>query len=370
MRSSKLRAIRTNREKLGLPLIKLSRIFTAHSRWFHTPIDRVQLPLELTVHIPHVVVVALQAAQIIRAELRVRVGQVHREGVGRDVEAIPCGAEVLEELHLVVPVVHKPLVEQRRAVRVPQQHVGLLEVGEEAADPHEGDIGGNGEPVRRHVQLEVRRFPRADVRADAGLGGEAGSREEAGLEGGLVGGEELEREQRAVEEAVAAVEDLLAVEEEDGEDGGDVAAVQRGREAQQLAVGVEGGQEVHVEDLEVRRADVADAEVAEQVDGEEAALRHQIEQNREALGEEVRAEIVQERLLLVHHAVQHQHQRPTSHAAPSRTPPSGTAAAAASPGGCASSRTRPSRRTARPSRGTGLRLTAAARADRTSRCRS
>lgn len=200
--------------------------------------------------------------------------QIHRERVRRDIEPVPRGSQVLEQLHLVVPVIHKPLVEQRRRRRVPQQHVRLLEVREEAAHLHERDIRGDGEPIGKDVELRVRRFPREYVCADAGLGGETGLGVETGLERGFVGRKVLESEESAVVEGLAAIEDLLAVEEEDREDGGDAAVAERGRETKQLAVGVGRGPEIHVEDLEVRGADVADREVAEKIHGEEPALRH------------------------------------------------------------------------------------------------
>ena len=151
--------------------------------------------------------------------------QIHRERVRRDIEPVPRGSQVLEQLHLVVPVIHKPLVEQRRRRRVPQQHVRLLEVREEAAHLHERDIRGDGEPIGKDVELRVRRFPREYVCADAGLGGETGLGVETGLERGFVGRKVLESEESAVVEGLAAIEDLLAVEEEDREDGGDAAVV-------------------------------------------------------------------------------------------------------------------------------------------------
>lgn len=200
--------------------------------------------------------------------------QIHRERVRRDIEPVPGRSQVLEQLHLVVPVIHEPLVEQRRVRRVPQQHVRLLEVRQEAAHPHERDIRGDREPVGQDVELEMSGFPREDVCPDARFGGEAGLGEEAGLEGGFVGGKVLESEQSAVEEGFAAIEDLLAVEEEHGEDHGHGAVAERGREAKQLAVGVGGGPEIHIEDLEVRGADVADREIAEKIHREKPALRH------------------------------------------------------------------------------------------------
>ena len=117
-------------------------------------------------------------------------------------------------------------------------------------------------------------FPREDVCPDARFGGEAGLGEEAGLEGGFVGGKVLESEQSAVEEGFAAIEDLLSIKEENGENGCDVPAVKRWREAKKLAVGVKRGPKIHVEDLEVGRGDVANAEIAKQIDREQSTFWH------------------------------------------------------------------------------------------------
>lgn len=117
-------------------------------------------------------------------------------------------------------------------------------------------------------------YPRGYVCSDAWLGGEAGLGEKTGLEGGFVGGKVLQGEEGAVEEAVATIQDLLSIKEENGENGCDVPAVKRWREAKKLAVGVKRGPKIHVEDLEVGRGDVANAEIAKQIDREQSTFWH------------------------------------------------------------------------------------------------
>lgn len=57
---------------------------------------------------------------------------VHREAVSKDRVVEAHEAQMLQPLHLVVAVVHEPLVEPRQRRRLPHHHVRLLRIALEA----------------------------------------------------------------------------------------------------------------------------------------------------------------------------------------------------------------------------------------------
>ena len=97
----------------------------------------IELLLEHGVRFLHRTGPYLQTGDVVPSELRIGVGYVHCEDVVPDVEAVRHGSQMLEQLDLVVAVVLKPLVEERRVGMIPQEHVGFLEVGDEAENAEE-----------------------------------------------------------------------------------------------------------------------------------------------------------------------------------------------------------------------------------------
>ena len=188
-----------------------------------------------------------------------------------DVEAVRHGSQMLEQLDLVVAVVLKPLVEERRVGMIPQEHVGFLEVGDEAENAEE-QRGGVAVPLWHHIQLVVKIVPKSDMGANASLGGETVLAQETRLQFGLVERTVLQRptghatlrppQQRALREGVAARQHGVAVEEEHGKDDGVLAGPQLRGEFHHRFVGVDRGPQVHIENLEVRGGDVADAQIS------------------------------------------------------------------------------------------------------------
>lgn len=76
------------------------------------------------------------------------VNQIHREGRTQEVEVVAHQPELIDELHLVAPVVDKSLVEQQRVRRVTQEKVTRA---------HRGDMSGRLlETVREAAHFDQR----------------------------------------------------------------------------------------------------------------------------------------------------------------------------------------------------------------------
>lgn len=76
------------------------------------------------------------------------VDQIHREGRTQEVEVVAHQPELIDELHLVAPVVDKSLVEKERVRRVTQKKVTRA---------HRGDISGRLlETVREALHFDQR----------------------------------------------------------------------------------------------------------------------------------------------------------------------------------------------------------------------
>ena len=60
--------------------------------------------------------------------------QVHSEHVVQDIELKTRRTQVFEVLHLVVSVIRKVFVKQRRVIVTTEDHVRLLEVGNKTLD--------------------------------------------------------------------------------------------------------------------------------------------------------------------------------------------------------------------------------------------
>ena len=167
---------------------------------------------------------------------------VHHEGVVQDEELESSRAQMLDLLHLVVPVVHKPLIVQRSGIQPREQHVRLLHVCDEALHLRHNHAGGRGEPLSRNVHVganqvlldvaAIRTQTVDQIRLVFGKGVECARGEER----------RAEAQQHAGGVGEAVIEEQRAVEEERGNDhGGGGRRLHGGREFHQLIVEVHYG---------------------------------------------------------------------------------------------------------------------------------
>lgn len=240
--------------------------------------------------------------------------------------------QMLYQLDLVISVVHKPLIENGRGRRSLQQHIGLLRKVDHALQPSQIALLPE-EPRGADIVLVVIAPTNAHVGEHVHLLYGAHARANTPQQLVAVLWEEFvpsthetpsgERQSDAGAERAALRQDGAGVVEEDGDDDGDLLAVQHGgtqagERGEEHVYGSRRARtttrrpDVEIEHDVVRRARVADADVAKPVDGEHArllgAVADEIEHDRHALLVRPRAQVRQELGFLGIVAEQHDRQ--------------------------------------------------------------
>lgn len=220
----------------------------------------IELLLQVVVHLAHgVPVAAVQHVVVRRPELRatphalssrsLRMRKVHCKCVVENEEREARLTQVLHKLHLVVAVVHEPLVEQRQLRRQTNQQVRLHEVCHKATNARHVRRRRRHEPFRHHVHLHVNSNLGGHVGANQTLVRHAVASSDAGNQIELVFGlvevsAICDRATEAVQESailhrIAMLQHCRVVEEKDGQNNrGRVTSCDKRRQRLQLVVSV------------------------------------------------------------------------------------------------------------------------------------
>lgn len=105
-----------------------------HGKSLRFRVFLIQKILERDVPSSHDVIHHASRLRIVLSVNRVRMWQVHSEHVVQDIELKTRRTQVFEVLHLVVSVIRKVFVKQRRVIVTTEDHVRLLEVGNKTLD--------------------------------------------------------------------------------------------------------------------------------------------------------------------------------------------------------------------------------------------
>lgn len=63
---------------------------------------------------------------------------------------------MLDQLHLVIPIIDEAFVEERRALVIPQHYVRLLEINQHALQSSNSHLRIHRVPFGKHVELLLR----------------------------------------------------------------------------------------------------------------------------------------------------------------------------------------------------------------------